>query len=284
MGGHLKEIPAISYFTGLFVALSIVSSIIGAGPLATALNENQVLYLFSTTGQVIAAIYGLTLTGFIFFRNELSRQEFEDETLAEAVDALKARYFVLLVFITSLVILTILLSNLAIAREATGATFWNAAIINTGQSAFITSLLAVTYFVFDVISPRRIENASRRLQDEVDPSRSEETKGSLEEFLTNYNQIEALLNLGGFPYQKSIAIAAERSRPRYMSNTRMAEMLFRNERIDQSLFAHLRELITLRNSIIHGAEPIVSQNAVAMSRDVLQRLRDAIGGGDGELN
>ncbi|MDR6857872.1 hypothetical protein [Variovorax guangxiensis] len=283
MARYWKEFPAIWLFTALFVVLSIVSSIIGLSPLATKLNENQVLYLFSTTGQVIAAVYGLTLTGFIFFRNELSREEFEDETLAEAVDALKARYFVLLAFITLLVLLTIFLSNLAIAKEAVGPTFGNAAIINTGQSAFVTSLLAVAYFVFDVVSPRRIENASRRLQDEVDPSRSEQTKGSLEEFLTNYNQIEALLNVAGFPYQQSATASIDRGRPRHISNIRLAEILFRNERIDKLQFAHLRELITLRNSIIHGAEPIVSQQAVSMSRDVLERLRSALSGGEGEL-
>lgn len=281
MGRHWKEIPAISYFTALFVVLSAASSSIGLTPLATELNENQVLYLFSTTGQVIAAVYGLTLTGFIFFRNELSREEFEDETLTDAVDALKGRYFVLLAFITSLVILTILLSNLAIAREAEGATFGNAAIINTGQSAFVTSLLAVAYFIFDVISPQRIEKASRRLQDEVDPSRSEQTKGSLQEFLTNYNQIEALLNTDGLSYQPSVGVSVDRGRPRRISNTRLAEILFRNGRIDKLLFADLRELITLRNSIIHGAEPIVSQQAVAMSQDVLQRLKNALSVVDG---
>lgn len=283
MWRHWKEIPAISSFTALFVVVSIISTIIGLSPLATKLNENQVLYLFSTTGQVIAAVYGLTLTGFIFFRNELSREEFEDETLSEAVDALKARYFVLLAFITLLVLLTIFLANLAIAREAAGPTFGNAAIINAGQAAFVTSLLAVAYFVFDVISPRRIEKASQRLQDEVDPSRSEQSKGSLEDFLTNYNQIEALLNAAGLPYQQSVAISTDRGRPRHVSNTRLAEILFRNERIDKLLFAHLRELITLRNSIIHGAEPIVSEKVVAMSRDVLQRLRSALGGGEGDF-
>jgi len=279
MKRHWKEIPAIPYFTTLFVALSLVSSVVGFGPLGTALNENQILYLFSTTGQVIAAIYGLTLTGFIFFRNELSREEFEDETLAEAVEALKLRYFLFLAFITLLVFLTIFLSNLAIAREAVGATRGNAVIINTGQSAFVTSLLAVAYFIFDVIAPQRIEKASRRLQDAVDPSRSEQTKGSLEEFLTNYNQIETLLNIGGSPYQQTVVSSIERSRPRHISNTRLAEILFRNERIDKLLFVHLRELITLRNSIIHGAEPIVSQQVVAMSHDVLQRLKNALGMG-----
>lgn len=120
MNRHWKENPSIWGFTILFVVLSIISSIVGVSPLATTLNENQVLYLFSTTSQVIAAVYGLTLTGFIFLRNELSREEFEDQTLSEPVEALKARYFIFLVFITILVLITILLCNLAIANEAGG--------------------------------------------------------------------------------------------------------------------------------------------------------------------
>jgi len=277
---HWKEVPVISYFTAMFVVLSIVSTSIGISPWSTKLNENQILYLFSTTGQVIAAIYGLTLTGFIFFRNELSREELEDETLTEAVRALLERYFSLLAFITVLVLLTICLSNLAIANEASGPLSWNAAIINVGQSAFVTSLVAVAYFVFDVVSPRRIESASRRLQDEVDPSRSEQSKGSLEEFLVNYNQIETLLSEAG-PYQRSDISSIGRGRSRRISNMRLAEILVRNERIDKVLFAHLRELITLRNSIIHGAEPIVSQEAVTTSREVLLLLRSALLGNEG---
>lgn len=112
------------------------------------------------------------------------------------------------------------------------------------QAAFVTSLLAVAYFIFDVISPQRIQKASRRLQDEVDPSRSEESKGSLEEFLTNYNQIEAFLNEVGLPYQQSVVVSIDRGRPRHISNTRLAEILFRNERIGENLFMQLRELIT----------------------------------------
>lgn len=136
--------------------------------------------------------------------------------------------------------------------------------------------MAIAYFVFDVISPRRIENASRRLQDEVDPVRSEQTRGSLEEFLRNYNQIEASLNEAGAPFQQSVTSSFERVRPRHISNIRLAEILFRNKRIDKLLFSHLRELIILRNSIIHGAEPIVSRQAVAMSEDVLRRLHIAL--------
>lgn len=66
-----------------------MSSGVGLHSPALTLNENQVLYLFSTSAQVIAAIYGLTLIGFLFFRNELNREATKDETLTEAIDQLK---------------------------------------------------------------------------------------------------------------------------------------------------------------------------------------------------
>ena len=37
------------------------------------LSENQALYTFSSESQVIAAIYGLTITGYIFLRNQQDR-------------------------------------------------------------------------------------------------------------------------------------------------------------------------------------------------------------------
>lgn len=241
---------------------------------AIVLNENQILYLFSTSAQVIAAIYGLTLTGFIFFRNELSREESEDETLAEPVESLKARYFVLLVFITILVCFTLILANLAISYEGAGRNWITSLIINAGQSAFFTSLFAVTYFIFDVVAPKRIEQESKSLQSEVDPAVVGAAKGSLEEFLRNYNEIEAVLATAGENY--SDKAVARSSYVRRISNTRLAEILFRNERIDKLLFAQLRELITLRNSIIHGADPVVSQAIVNTSADVLYRLKAAL--------
>lgn len=267
----------IGFFVSLFLLLSFGATAAALSGYGVSLNENQILYLFSTSAQVIAAIYGLTLTGFIFFRNELSREESEDDTLADAVENLKARYFVLLVFITVLVTVTLLLANLAISYESSGKAHLTTLIINSGQAAFLTSLFAVAYFIFDVISPKRIERASQTLQSEVDPTLGEMTRGSLEEFLRNYNQIEILLEKVGRPYEESVPTSSLKGYPRRVSNSRLAEILLRNERIDKTLFIGLRELITLRNSIIHGADPVVSQAMVNASSDVLEKLQLALG-------
>ncbi|WP_428321717.1 hypothetical protein [Achromobacter mucicolens] len=257
------------------LTLSVVTSIWGSTKSIFSLNENQILYLFSTSSQVLAGIYGLTLTGFIFFRNELSREELQDETLADAIESLKRRYFTLLVFITALVLVTFALSNLAMSSESGARPLLNTLLINSGQSIFFTSLLAIAYFVFDVISPQRIEVASKALQDKVDPTHRAQSKGSLEEFLRNYNQIEALLSDYGLSSNLTVSPYPSKNF-RQPSNARLAEILMRNGHISKALFDKLKDLITLRNSIIHGADPVVSTEIVGTSLSVLGQLRTAL--------
>lgn len=265
----------IIVFSLIGLLLSGVTSLWGLNASAFTLNESQVLYMFSTTAQVLAAIYGLTLTGFVFFRNELSREESEDETLSEAVESLKTRYSTLLAFITLLVLLTFALSNLAISSESGARRTLNVVLINSGQTAFAVSLLAIVYFIFDVISPRRIELTSKALQDKVDPAHGAPTTGSLEDFLRNYNQIEALLS--DYGYSSNITSSSYSSNSsRRTSNARLAEVLVRNGLITKELYLQLRNLITLRNSIIHGAEPVVSDDFVTESSNVLLELRESL--------
>jgi hypothetical protein len=274
---QLSPLAAIGISVSLLIALTTCTTVTALNGHGISLDENQILYLFSTSAEVIAAIYGLTLTGFIFFRNELSREEFEDETLVETIESLKRRYFALLLFIAGLVTLTLLLANLAIVHEGSGEARLNTLIINAGQSAFVTSLVVIVYFIFDVIAPKRIEGASKRLQRTVDAQVVEgQNNGSLEEFLKNYNQIEALLDTAGKRYQEISPNAKERRYQRRLPNSRLAEILVRNNRIDKQLFHSLQRLITLRNSIIHGADPVVSRTAVESSVDVLNRLTKAV--------
>lgn len=259
--------------TTLLVIISAITSLIGLERPLLTLNENQIFYLYSTSAQVLAGIYGLTLTGFIFFRNELSREEFEDDTLTVAIDSLKERYFNMLLFVTALSIFTLIMSNLVISSESSDQTTFNIIIMNIAQSAFFINLLVIAYFIFDVIAPKRIEKESKVIQQRVDPTPEAEDKGSLESFLTNYNKLEYILQKYGQAYQSEFKGDI---RSRRISNVRLAEFILRAERINQGLFGEIKSLISLRNSIIHGAEPVVSKNMVELSERILQELASAL--------
>ncbi|WP_286700130.1 hypothetical protein [Aeromonas sp. 62-46] len=258
----------------ILIFISLFTSVIGINCPWLILNENQIFYLYSTSAQVLAGIYGLTLTGFIFFRNELSREEFEDDTLTIAVDSLKERYFNILIFVTVLSIFTLVLSNLVISSESSERATLNTILMNTAQSAFFINLLVIAYFIFDVIAPKRIEKESKIIQQRVDPTTDTIDKGSLENFLTNYNQLEYILQKYGQAYQSEFE-GEHRSRRR-ISNVKLAEFIYQAERIDQGLFGDIKNLISLRNSIIHGAEPVVSKYMVELSERILKELASAL--------
>jgi len=262
-------------FTALFVLGTVLVSLAASSGHGLVLNESQILYLSSTSAQVVAAVYGLTLTGFIFFRSDLSREGLEDETLRDAVESLKARYFALLLFITVLVIVSLLLANLTMVFESSKNEFERRLVLSAGQAGFLTSLLAISYFVFDVISPKRIERASKSLQGDVDPQVEGQQIGSLDEFLKNYEQIEAQLDGVGKEYLGDRGPADRRPRRR-IPNDRVVEILYRSHRIDRSLHKKLRDLITLSNAIIHGADPVVSEAKVKASGEAVIELKAAL--------
>ncbi|PTV62581.1 hypothetical protein [Pseudomonas putida] len=100
------------------------------------LNENQIMYLYSTSAQVVAAVFGLTLTGYIFFRGELNREAQNDPTLADSVNRLESRYFQQLAMITALVMATILFATLVIAYEGSKDIKRLTLFMNFGQCFF----------------------------------------------------------------------------------------------------------------------------------------------------
>lgn len=271
--------PSIFIWLSATVLLitGVISSVVGVYAPILLLSENQILYLYSTSAQVIAGVYGLTLTGFIFFRNELSREEFEDETLIQAVENLKERYFRILLFVTTLSIVTLIMANLTISSKIEGGESLTTILMNITQSSFVLNLLVIAYFIFDVIAPKRIELASKKIQRLVDPVVPGGLIGSLEEFLMNYNNLESILQKYGEAYQSEFEGAS--GRRRRLSNVKLAEFILRAEKIDYELFKKIKNLITLRNSIIHGADPKVSASMVNTSKSVLTELAQALGVG-----
>lgn len=264
----------------MLLIFSAASAIIAIYSPFWILNESQILYLYSTSSQVLAGVYGLTLTGFIFFRNELSREESDDESLTDAVESLKNRYFKLLIYVTSISIFTLFIGNLVISMEDEEKSAFKTIIMNVAQSSFVISLLTISYFIFDIIAPKRIENASKRLQQKFDPIDENRKKGSLETFLKNFNKIESILQEYGQNLQPvAYTIQSNNFQSNYqrrIPNSKLAKIILQDEKIDVDLYNELRKLITLRNSVVHGTDPVVSEKLVTTSEKILKSLSESL--------
>lgn len=242
------------------------------------LTENQIMYLYSTSAQVLAAVYGLTLTGYIFFRGELGREARADATRTEPIAKLEHRYFQQLAVITALVMFTMLFTSLVFAYENSSNTLLLTILLNLAQSFFAVSFITIAFFVVDIVEPDGLESASIALQNEIDPkNQAGERNGKLEDFVKNYNQIEGLLASSTNFETMVMAVAEPFKNNKRTSNSRLARLLLQSERITTELYNKLIELISLRNAIIHGADPKVSHHMVVQSSEVLKDLQDSLG-------
>lgn len=235
------------------------------------LNENQIMYLYSTSAQVVAAVFGLTLTGYIFFRGELNSAAQNDPTLSDAVKRLESRYFQQLAMITALVMATILFASLVIAYETSNDIKRLTLFMNFGQCFFAASFITISFFIVDVVQPGNIKSASKALQDDIDPANGEERTGDLKAFASIYNSIENHLATSYTKIDMTVEPAGS-EKTSQTTSARIADILHRRKLITSDLLEKLKKLIALRNAILHGAEPMVSQSMVLESQLTLAQL------------
>jgi uncharacterized protein YutE (UPF0331/DUF86 family) len=269
-----NRVVFLTLLTGLFLSM-VCFTHIGLTDPWFQLNENQILYLYSTTAQVVAGVYGLTLASYIFFRGELAREAKEDLTLKEPVESLESKYFLQLTVITALVMATILASCLVIADESIELTATLTYMMNIGQSFFAIAFLAIAFFVVDIIQPGNIQAASKGLQNKIDPVKEERTEENWLKFLSYYRLIEKSLAEALLEIEKTKGKDSSANNKR-TSNTEIAELLYRRKIIPQELSKRIRALIMLRHAIMHGGEAMVSQSMVKEAEAAFAEVQKAL--------
>jgi len=240
------------------------------------LDENQILYLFSSASQVIAAIYGLIITGYIFLRNELDRKADKDESYEEIVSILKNDYFSSIINISLVTLLSIALCFLVIVDATSFNNILLDIFINISVSVIFTELFLIVSFVIQILNPRSIENASDKLRTKTTIDENGE-KGSIEDFLNYYNQIEYILVKYGTAISNPELSDYESVKRKRIPNTKLVYILYNDSRIDLKLKNDLINLISLRNSLIHGTNLFITKKYVQFSKEILDRLKNPLG-------
>lgn len=258
----------------LFIFFAFTSIILAFVYPIFSLNENQILYFFSASSQVIAAIYGLIITGYIFLRNELDRKAESDETLEEVISVLKTDYFSSIKKISIVTVLSITSCLLVIVNENSEITYTTDILINLSGSLILTELIIIASFVIKILNPENIEIVSDRIRNEISTSNDGE-KGSIEQFLKNYNQIEYIITKYGTVNEPTVN-DYKSARAKRFSNVKLAKILKQDGRINNDLMTKLIQLISFRNSFIHGRDLTLNQKDVEISSEVLAELQEAL--------
>lgn len=226
--------------------------------------------VMSTCSEVLAGLYGITLTGYIFFADRFKDTSRDDESLYDAVQALLIRYNHLAGFISLLcLICTVMAEGIVLYGTNTllPAGMHRLWINETLLLSFGTFNM-ILYFVISVLDPHKVERISNQKKAKIS---EDTTAGDIEEFMAVWGEIEKnLLALREELISKIRFVpGANRSKPQLVQTL---DVLRNYGRINMNLWRKLDKLRQYHNLTLHDLNMTVSQEMCNLAKDVLSEL------------
>ena len=226
--------------------------------------------VMSTCSEVLAGLYGITLTGYIFFADRFKDTSRDDESLYDAVQALLIRYNHLAGFI-SLMCLACTVMAEGIVLYGTNTLlpaglhrFW----INETLLLSFGTFNLILYFVISVLDPHKVERISNQKKSKIS---EDTTTGDIEEFMAVWAEIEDNLLALREELIKKIRFVpgANRSKPQLVQTL---DLLRNYGRINMNLWRKLDKLRQYHNLSLHDVNMAVSQEMCDLAKHVLAEL------------
>ena len=227
--------------------------------------------VMSTCSEVLAGLYGITLTGYIFFADRFKDTSEDDESLYDAVQALLIRYNHMAGIISLMCLFCILLAE-GIVLYGTNTLlpqglhrFW---INETLLLSFCTFDL-ILYFVISVLDPHKVNRISGQNKSKIS---NDTATGNLDEFMAVWGEIEnnlyalreeLLSNMRFIP-------GSGNGKPKIVQTL---EVLRNYGRINYNLWRRLDKLRQYHNWSLHDVNMAVSQEMCDLAKEVLEELK-----------
>lgn len=225
------------------------------------LNENQLLYLFSSMAQIIGSVFGLTLTAYVFFVDKFKESTQGDDTYYDATLAILRRFYQTLVTIAISCGLTILLCILGITALHNWTTVYPF-IINQCVLLFVLSLISVLTFGGMLLDPNKLDKEVKRQLQHATANTVTDKAGDFTEFLKYYNLLqEVIINFAqSLVYNKEVNIFEFRQyKPQIIQSLRVLAI---KEVINGALREEIDNLRMYRNGLVHGINFSISQSVI----------------------
>lgn len=271
-----KRLRRYPYFLGI-VIIGVVSCLAQAVLIldcffpVLSLDPDAVSSVMSTCSEVVAGLYGITLTGYIFFADRFQDTSREDESLYDIVQALLVRYNHLAGFIAVLCLMCIVLgegiviygTNTILHPVLYRFIVWETLLF------FFCTFNFILYFVISVLDPQKISRISSQKKEKLSDDKE---SGDLAQFLADYSQIEQLLYgqlekmLGSMRF---VPNPAKSRKPRMVATL---ETLRNYSRISHSLWRKLERLRQYHSMTLHDPNMHVTKEICQLAKEIRQEL------------
>ena len=237
------------------------------------LNDNQLLYVFSTMAQVTGGLFGLTLTAYVYFADKFKESTRGDDILYDATMSILTRHFYNLILIGVTCGIVICLCIFGIVDMNTWMWIYSF-VINEGVLLFIVLIVAILIFGIMLLDPKKLDKEVARLKEDAEKYYQSNTneEGDFREFLKTYNMLEQLL----IKFAQACMIdnnwSIYNNRPQIIQSLKV---LIRSEIVNYILVDEINELRMYRNALVHGIDFSINQEVCNRILKIYETLNGA---------
>ena len=272
-----KKLHRYPYQIGLFIVAGLSAALqllIILDCIFTVLDYelDAVSSVMSTCSEVAAGMYGIILTGYIFFADRFQDTSRDDESLYDIVQALLLRYNHMAGALSLLCLISIIMGEGIVLYGSNDLLpdwlyrFW----VDETLLLFFVTFNVIMYFVICVMDPQKVSRISSQKKKKLseDPD-----SGNAQEFMADWRAIEELLQRQLEKLVDSVRFVPGTGKGNKPGTIRMLETLRNYGRISNHLWQKLNKLRLYYNLAIHDPNPTVSKEMCQMAKDVLAELQ-----------
>lgn len=268
----IKQHPSVL----ICIAIVVVGVYIQWGVIGISFSPVEVFSMeavsdvLTTSAEVVAGLYGLTLTGYIFFQDRLQQKADDDELLEDIIVLLKKRYHNMVLVLSGLCFTVILIAFIFIIYDTNSNLlpeylyrFWGYEAL---LMVFVTLIFNI-YFVVTVVDPDKIPRASLQYKQKL--SNSETELGSLQEFLQDYEDIEKML----MDKSTGLAVSQIGTNPwKAIKHLNGKEKIEIRKLVSDPLLKNLTKLSQYYSYMVFSQEMTVTKEMCELAKEVKEEL------------
>ena len=166
------------------------------------LEENQLLYIYSSLAQVIGAILGLTIASYSMIDSKMKVYGENDDTVEEYIDEGRRECYRCFLFIIVFCIFDIIFCLMTIATYSNNLNIYTPFLMTESIILFVFVLIEIFRFVM-YLNPNEVSEKGEKDKKEIDLlyeknnddklNSKDNLKATFSMFVTNYNQLEQTL-------------------------------------------------------------------------------------------
>lgn len=238
-------------------------------------DTSQIYYLSSTGAQALASLFGIVVTGFIFFRDRLNQNKEISERNYDAISYLEKRTHKKILEMSIYFVITIILCVLCMVLcPSDSATLYSLNVpLILLIYFFLRDNVFILAFVYNVTDPNRLNKAFDAFVLHMQDGTIRNQTNAFTEFISLYNQLEELIITTAMRLNNGEEEIQKGKRPLILQ---AMNTLLINEVLDKKILDEVDVIRKYRNAAVHSAEPFASESKRKQVQDLIDKVRTNI--------